>query len=623
LSELPDSKLLITTINAHSYNVARRDAEFARALQQSDILLPDGISVVFATRFLVNERIRKVAGEDLFLYEMNRLNAMSGTCFFLGSSDNILEKIKKRASFEYPNVKVHTFSPPYKAVFSDEDTSLMIERINQVKPDVLFIGMTAPKQEKWAYHNFMDIDTKHVCCIGAVFDFYAGTYKRAPHWIINLGLEWLYRLIQEPRRMWRRYVIGNAKFIRAIFNRDVQNANHELTLSKLSETDRIILLTSHIKPNKATLHKLRVESSLIRDWSHVDKVLISHGCSSMFYRQICNLPEFKKIDKVIVDRIISEIEKDTLKNEAVYQTFSEIITTFNKLGIDFITLKGVILAKWLYEDVSLRKISEIELLLPEKDLHVAVETLKKRGFALENNDFQIKPESLGEIVSYPVLVRNNIPVKLFVRLHGASNSYKIDIDKVFKKTEVFWISGTDIRMLSLYDMLIHLCVNFHEHFITGYVELKAFFDIVGILDIHAEKIKWDEFISRCKTHSCEEIVMKYIVMAHEYCNAPVPESICKKYIVYMSLNDERLFYQYLKCEYPFFQHTATHFQNIKQIRRKRDRLRYSIGLIFPPVSFMVKKYRIPVVSFAFLWYPYRWIIGLVSLLGLLKILRKK
>jgi hypothetical protein len=178
-------------------------------------------------------------------------------------------------------------------------------------------------------------------------------------------------------------------------------------------------------------------------------------------------------------------------------------------------------------------------------------------------------------------------------------------------------------MLGLYDMLIHLCVNFHEHFISGYVELKAFFDIVGVLDIYSEKIKWSEFISRCSIHSCEGVVMKYIVMAHEYCNAPVPEYICKKYIVYMSLNDERLFYQYLKCEYPFFQHTATHFQNIKQIRRKRDRLRYSIGLIFPPVSFMVKKYRIPVVSFAFLWYPYRWIIGLVSLLGLLKILRKK
>ncbi|MFA6912412.1 MAG: WecB/TagA/CpsF family glycosyltransferase, partial [Proteiniphilum sp.] len=85
--------------------------------------------------------------------------------------------------------------------------------VNKVEPDVLFVGMTAPKQEKWTYEYFDQLRAGHICCIGAVFDFYAGTVKRAPKWMIQIGLEWFYRLIREPRRMWRRYLIGNTLFV--------------------------------------------------------------------------------------------------------------------------------------------------------------------------------------------------------------------------------------------------------------------------------------------------------------------------------------------------------------------------------------------------------------------------
>ena len=98
----------------------------------------------------------------------------------------------------------------------------MIQSINAVNPDVLFIGMTAPKQEKWAYKTVnseqLAVDNCHVCCIGAVFDFYAGTVTRAPRWVIKIGFEWFYRLVKEPRRMWKRYLVGNVLFIAGIFS---------------------------------------------------------------------------------------------------------------------------------------------------------------------------------------------------------------------------------------------------------------------------------------------------------------------------------------------------------------------------------------------------------------------
>lgn len=216
LKSLNDKKLLISTINAHSYNVACKDSNFKEALQNSDILIPDGISVVWALKWLTGQKLKKIAGADLFFYEMDRMQECGGKCFFLGSNEATLEKIKGRAKKEYANVKIETYSPPYKSEFSEDDNKSMIGVVNEFMPDVLFIGMTAPKQEKWAYQHLKYLDVRHVCCIGAVFDFYAGTVKRAPNWMINLGLEWFYRLIKEPMRMWRRYLLGNINFITSV-----------------------------------------------------------------------------------------------------------------------------------------------------------------------------------------------------------------------------------------------------------------------------------------------------------------------------------------------------------------------------------------------------------------------
>lgn len=219
LSSLPDGKLLINTINAHSYNTALKDSLFAEALTKGDALIPDGASVVMACRWLKakSQPVERIAGWDLFVHEMDRLNRKGGTCFFMGSSEKVLELIRKRAAVDYPNIKVETYSPPYKPEFSEEDNKGIIEAINKANPDLLWIGMTAPKQEKWTYTHWKELDIHcHVGNIGAVFDFFAGTVERAPLWWQEHSLEWLYRLLKEPKRMWRRYIIGNTLFLKNV-----------------------------------------------------------------------------------------------------------------------------------------------------------------------------------------------------------------------------------------------------------------------------------------------------------------------------------------------------------------------------------------------------------------------
>lgn len=244
LSALPEGKLLINTINAHSYNVARRDGEFAEALTNGDALIPDGMSIVKACHWLKakSQPKERIAGWDLFSHEMARLDEASRkameaagdtglssassdnsrsnekTVMFMGSSEHTLSLVRQECSRRYPHLRVVTYSPPYKPEFSADDNRAIIGAINGAAPDLLWIGMTAPKQEKWTYSHWDELDVNcHVGTIGAVFDFFAGTVVRAPLWWQRHGLEWLYRLLKEPRRMWRRYIIGNTVFLCHVF----------------------------------------------------------------------------------------------------------------------------------------------------------------------------------------------------------------------------------------------------------------------------------------------------------------------------------------------------------------------------------------------------------------------
>ncbi|MDR7130550.1 N-acetylglucosaminyldiphosphoundecaprenol N-acetyl-beta-D-mannosaminyltransferase [Algoriphagus sp. 4150] len=215
---LTGNQCVINTINPHSYCIAEEDPEFKRALTTSDLLLPDGVGIVWASRFLYGIKIRKVAGYDLHLHLLGLLNQNHGKAFYLGSTDETLEKIKIRLQSEYPNIEFHCYSPPFKPEFDEQDNMDIQNAISDANPNVLFVGMTAPKQEKWVLQNKALLDVNIICSIGAVFDFYAGTVKRPSKVWIDLGLEWLPRLVNEPRRLWKRTFISSPKFIFYLIN---------------------------------------------------------------------------------------------------------------------------------------------------------------------------------------------------------------------------------------------------------------------------------------------------------------------------------------------------------------------------------------------------------------------
>lgn len=210
------NRLVINTLNPHSYIVASNDEIFSDALNDSEIILPDGVGILIAARLLNKRRIKKISGADLHHFLLSKINESGGSIFYMGSSEKTLELIKKKISKEFPNIRVGTYSPPFKPALSKADNAEIIKEINTFSPDILFIGMTAPKQEKWLHQNKDELNFKVASCIGAVFDFYAETVKRPSQIWINFHLEWLIRFLQEPRRLFYRNFISMPLFMYSI-----------------------------------------------------------------------------------------------------------------------------------------------------------------------------------------------------------------------------------------------------------------------------------------------------------------------------------------------------------------------------------------------------------------------
>lgn len=208
-----DNKYVIQTISPNSYGVSCHDKDMNEALKKADYLILDGVYFGWLPWFKYGKKAKRITGWDAFVYYARKLNMTGGKMFFLGSSEETLTKIKENMSRDYPQVKVETYSPPYKPLFSEEDNRKMHEAVNAFEPDVLCIGMTAPKQEKWGYQNKNFMKFHVSIAIGNVFDWYAGNTKRPNIFWQKIGMEWLVRIFLRPE-IFRRNIGNQMRFFR-------------------------------------------------------------------------------------------------------------------------------------------------------------------------------------------------------------------------------------------------------------------------------------------------------------------------------------------------------------------------------------------------------------------------
>lgn len=194
-------------LNAAKVVELERSPALADVIRQCDLVSPDGVSVVWASRLLGQPLPERVNGTDL----MERLVATAAndgnTVFFLGARPDVVAKTVEAFKDRHPELKVAGY---HHGFWTDDQDIIRVVRL--AKPDYLFIGIPSPRKEFWLSAHLRELGVPFAMGVGGSFDVMAGLYSRAPRWACEHGLEWLWRLVQEPRRMWRRYLIGNLLF---------------------------------------------------------------------------------------------------------------------------------------------------------------------------------------------------------------------------------------------------------------------------------------------------------------------------------------------------------------------------------------------------------------------------
>jgi N-acetylglucosaminyldiphosphoundecaprenol N-acetyl-beta-D-mannosaminyltransferase len=219
----------VCVTGVHGIMESQRDERLKEIHNRAGLVTPDGMPLVWLSRWKGYGWVERVYGPDLMLAVCEQSQSKGYRQYFYGGADGVPEKLADRLTRRFPAMQaVGMYSPPYRCLTPEEDESV-IKAINQAKPDIVWVGLSTPKQEYWMHQHIGRINAPVMIGVGAAFDFHAGLKKQAPGWMQQSGLEWCFRLLTEPKRLWRRYLINNPWFLWLLLQEALRKEKSEET----------------------------------------------------------------------------------------------------------------------------------------------------------------------------------------------------------------------------------------------------------------------------------------------------------------------------------------------------------------------------------------------------------
>lgn len=203
-------------VNAHCLNIAGKDRVYKKILQGATLVYADGMGPILASKILGRPLPERTSAPDFIDEIFSIAETKKWSLFLLGNEDNVVRKAAENIKKKFPMLIIAGYQSGFFI-----DNGQIIEEVNRVKPDIVLVGMGTPRQEKWIAYNMDKVNAGTFWAVGGLFDFISGKRKRAPLWIQQLGFEWAFRLVQEPRRLWKRYFFGNIRFLFSVFQEKV------------------------------------------------------------------------------------------------------------------------------------------------------------------------------------------------------------------------------------------------------------------------------------------------------------------------------------------------------------------------------------------------------------------
>ena len=373
----------------------------------------------------------------------------------------------------------------------------------------------------------------------------------------------------------------------------------------LTYTDQLILSSVRVHPTAADIETLDALIPLIDDWDYLSRTIIERGIGPLFFHKLSLLSNAALIPEVAKSNLQQAYFRTLSRSMVLYDAFRKVADAFGVNHIQVVALKGIHLSEWLYGDIGLRQLSDIDLLVRKEDGERCLQILTALGFRQSGDEVShLITEKIG-VVHYPAMLLGDVSVELHIDLHNSRKPYRLDVNQIIGNAVPITLNHTPVKGMELHDLLLFLCVHLDKHFISGEVQFTGFADITNLLDMHAAGIDWQKLESSCISYNCVNNVYKYLLMAVRYFHAPVPEEVTGKYAGSLQAADEELFSRYLNGFRPKAYGTSTHLKNIAEMNSTSERIRYLLKVVFPSREFMARSYAMKHPSLFWLYYPTR------------------
>jgi hypothetical protein len=383
---------------------------------------------------------------------------------------------------------------------------------------------------------------------------------------------------------------------------------------------KIILLSAKVQPTQEEIKALGDALVEVRDWEALQSLLIAQGVGPLFYKKLSLLANAGLVPAVCREKLKQSSFLTLSRGMLQYNVFRKMTEVLQGCGIPFLLLKGAYLAEKLYGDIALRQFSDIDVLIKEADGEQAQRVLREAGCRSEDYAMAAFLRKNVGFEHYPQMIFQGVPVELHVRLNRPNERFDINTDSVWQYAEKVNLQGFEVFVPDRQDTLIHTCVHLHKHFCEGHIQLTGMHDIVNMLNSDKFTVDWPVLISRCEQYGCTDVVLKYLMLASKYYGIGLPEFVSEKYGRCLLEADEALFIQYLSGYRGKHFSVKSRFEDVEQLKGWQLKLKYLWHMLFPTKKYMLVSYKIKNPSLYWLYYPYRYWVGLK---GIWRMVREK
>jgi hypothetical protein len=384
------------------------------------------------------------------------------------------------------------------------------------------------------------------------------------------------------------------------------------SMKQLQPEELFILACAKIEPSAEEIDRMNNLIPQIKKWDYTLKLAIENGMAPLVYKKIPLLGNGSMVPEGVKEKLSQTYLKTLSRNMVLYEHFRQIATEFSKVGIDVIPLKGIYLAEFLYKDIGLRQMSDIDLLVRNEDATKSIEILENLGYQ--------KSLSLEEFIDNRVdhhhltpMIKCGVSIEVHTKLHRKSEDYSIDINGIWSNSIDYSITGCSVKAMDFSHLIIHNCVHLDKHFKKKKYHLKSFIDISLLVGVFREKIDWNAIDELCENYMCKDILHRYLVIISTFLDANVSKNISDNKSCLITKEDYSTFVMTFRRD---SYHLSSQLSNTKIFFRQKS-FKKIIGYIFPPAKYMTSRYNVKPIYLPFM-YLKRFLLVILEVLLMMK-----